>query len=333
MKALILSRYSRRAGLLLAVVFLSTLVTGCASDKTTISKAAAANNQLAPAVMGDAELSAYVQQLGNRIIASAKQYDSKGEGPKSHKKSDAAWMFSNRMQFHLVNSKTVNAFTTGGEHMYVYTALFQLCDTEDELAAVMSHEFAHVYCRHVQQGTNRQTGMTVFAYGAEGAGYLAGGSADADAANKGAAAIAQFAGLSFTRGDEAEADKWGFKFYSHAGWDPTHFGDFFQKMINLGYDTTPAIKSDHPTLKSRVEAAKKELAEWNKNPNAATLLQPPVADATRFAQLKARAAAISASMPDDSNTKQAQKLLASFSSCVAPVDQLEQTAAKKELLK
>jgi len=37
-------------------------------------------------------------------------------------------------------------------------------------------------------------------------------------------------------------------------------------------------------------------------------------------------------MPDDSSTKQAQKLLASFSSCFAPVDQPEQTAAKQELL-
>ena len=38
-----------------------------------------------------------------------------------------------------------------------------------------------------------------------------------------------------------------------------------------------------------------------------------------------------AAMPDDSQTKKAQQLLASFSSCVAPVDQPEQAAAKKNL--
>jgi predicted Zn-dependent protease len=316
---------------IILIGFVHTGLTGCASDKSTIQKASLANDQLAPAVIHDQQLADYLQTLGNRVIAAARVYDSNGQGPKSHKKGDASWMFTSRMQFHLVNSKTVNAFTTGGEHMYVYTALFQLCDNEDELAAVMSHEFAHVYCRHVQQGTNRQTGMKVFAYGAEGAGYLYGGADDAATASKGASAIAQFAGLSFTRGDEAEADKWGFQFYSRAGWDPHHFADFFQKMINLGYDVTPAYKSDHPTLKSRVDAADKELPAWEKQ-NGDTFLRPTIADASTFAQLKARAASISASSPDDSGTKAAQKLLASFSSCVAPVDQPEQAEAKKELL-
>ena len=331
-----MSKYRGQLSSFCAVVMLGVMLGGgCASDKSTISKAAAANDQLKPAVINDADLASYLQQIGDRIIASAKAYDAAGEGPASHKKGDSAWMFSKQMRFHLVNSKTVNAFTTGGEHMYVYSALLQLCDNENELAAVMSHEFAHVYCRHVQQGTNRQTGMTVFAYGAQGAGYLYGGEQNgaqyAQTAGKGAAAVAQFAGLSFTRGDEAEADKWGFKFYSRAGWDPAHFGDFFQKMIDAGYDTTPAIKSDHPTLKSRVEVAKKELPEWVQQ-NGDKYAKPPIVDADQFARIKAKAATLSASMPDDSGSQQAKKLLASFSSCVAPVDQPEQAAAKKELL-
>jgi predicted Zn-dependent protease len=307
---------------------------GCASDKATITKAAAANNQLAPAIITDPALAAYIQQVGNRIVASAKWYDAKGEGPKTHK-GDNAWMFTDRMKFHLVNSKTINAFTTGGEHMYVYTALFQMCQTEDELAAVMSHEFAHVYSRHVQKGTDRQTGMTVFAYGAAGAGYLYGGSqngaAYADKAKSGAASLAKFAGLSFTRDDEAQADEWGFKFYAHAGWDPDHFGDFFQRMITAGFETKNGYTSDHPTLKSRVEAAKKNAAAWDAaHPGVSTKLTP-IADPARFAQIKQQAAAICAAMPDDSQTKQAQQLLASFSSCVAPVDQPEQVEAKKDL--
>ncbi len=312
--------------------FGAVMLVGCASDKSTIQKASQANDQLAPAVMSDAELAKYIQDIGNRVIASARVYDQLGEGPKSHKKGDNTWMFTSRMQFHLVNSKTINAFTTGGEHMYVYSALFQLCDNENELAAVMAHEFAHVYCRHVQQGTNRRTIMSGVNYSAEGAGYLYGGANDATTAGKYSAAVAQFAGLSFTRGDEAEADKWGFDFYSRAGWDPNHFGDFFQKMIDKGFDTTPAMQSDHPTLKSRVENAKKELAVWQKE-NGDKYLGTPIATDQQFAQLKAKAATISASMPDDSGTQTAQKLLASFSSCVAPVDQPEQTRAKAELLK
>ena len=314
----------------LIFVLLSVMVR-CATDPKTIQKASQANDQLAPAVMKDQQLADYIQQLGDRVIVAAKAYDANGQGPASHKKSDSAWMFSNKMQFHLVNSKTVNAFTTGGEHLYVYSSLFQLCESEDELAAVMSHEFAHVYCRHVQKGANRQTLMTGVNYGAEGAGYLYGGADDAATAQKYSATVAKFAGMKFTRGDEAEADKWGFQFYGRAGWDPAHFADFFQKMIDLGYDTTPAYASDHPTLKSRVDAAKQALPAWQKN-NGDRYRQAPLATPAQFAQLKARAAEVSKSMPDDGSTQQAQKLLASFSSCVAPVDQPEQAQAKKELL-
>ena len=67
--------------------------------------------------------------------------------------------------------------------------------------------------------------------------------------------------MGFTRGDEAEADAVGFHFYYHAGWDPTQFDHFFKTMIALGYDKTPAIQSDHPTLASRVEASEKRIKE------------------------------------------------------------------------
>ena len=307
---------------------------GCASDKSTISNAVAANGQLSPAIITDPTLSAYIQKVGDRVIAAAKTYDAAGKGPDTHKTGDSSWMFSDQMKFHLVNSKTVNAFTTGGEHMYIYTALFQMCADEDELAAVMAHEFAHVYSRHVQKGTNRQTGLQVLALGAAGAGYAAGGSANgasyAQTASGGATALGNFMGMSFTRKDEAEADEWGFKFYCRAGWDPDQFGGFFQKMIDAGYDTTPAMASDHPTLASRVANAKEYAAAWHQAHPTDTR-QPDTADAARFASLKQEAVQVCAAMPDDTQTKQAQTLLASFNSCVAPKDQPEQAAVKQTL--
>src|SRR3712207_9596813 len=69
----------------------------------------------------------------------------------------------------------MNAFTTGGEYMYIYTELFRQCRSEDEIAAVMAHEFAHVYARHVHQGMKRQYAV-LGAVAAGGAlGYAAGG--------------------------------------------------------------------------------------------------------------------------------------------------------------
>src|SRR3954466_4548046 len=132
-------------------------------------------------------------------------------------------MFGKEMKFHFVNSKTLNAFTTGGEHMYIYTQLFETARTEDELAAVMAHEFGHVYARHVAKGMNRQYAALAAAAALGGAGYVAGGKEHgAQYAALGATAGAaggQFLNMGFTRKDEAEADKLGFDFFSHGGWD------------------------------------------------------------------------------------------------------------------
>src|SRR4051794_30895179 len=105
---------------ILALVLL--VGTGCANDKKVMAAAEGAQQQLKPAVMEDAQLQAYLQKVGERIIQTAAAMDKEGFGPKSHKSSsdDNAWMFSDKMRFYLVNSKDLNAFTTGGDYMYVY---------------------------------------------------------------------------------------------------------------------------------------------------------------------------------------------------------------------
>src|SRR6266478_7886056 len=138
-------------------VILSTAVgSGCvASDKQIIDQASAFDAGLKPAEIHGGTTTQYLQQIGDRIIAAAKQLDKEGVGPKSHfKEKDNSWMFQD-IHWQLVNSKTVNAFTTGGHYVYIYLELFKLCKNEEELAAVMSHEYGHIYCRHVQKGTGR----------------------------------------------------------------------------------------------------------------------------------------------------------------------------------
>lgn len=323
--------FSRTALLLAGAVF---GLAGCASDRSVISQANQVHDGLKPAVMEDPQLTAYLQKIGDRIIASAKKLDAEKFGPDSHRSEDSKWMFSHEMKFHFVNSKTLNAFTTGGEHMYIYNELFQKCKDEDELAAVMSHEYGHVYARHVQQGMNRQTGFGLGAASVGAAGYAVGGKDNGAqygaAFGSAAQAVGQFIGMGFTRKDEAQADELGFNFYTHAGWDPKKFGEFFQQMIEMGYDKTPASMSDHPTLASRVDAAKQRVAKLP--PEAEKWRKAPVADPAEFKQLQARAAKVSKTMPNDQSLQGAQKLLAAFSNCMLPDEQPEQKEARQEIL-
>jgi predicted Zn-dependent protease len=318
-------RNFRRISVMFSILFIALIAgTGCANDKQVMAQAADTHKALEPAVINDPELTNYLQAIGDRIISAAKQADAKHVGVDAHFKEDPQWMFSQNMKFHLVNSKTLNAFTTGGEHMYIYNALFQACKSEDELAAVMAHEYAHVYSRHVEQGQNHQ--VAVLATGAlvgGAAGYALGGSdnrAGAAAAGAGVgAAGGQFVNMGYTRGQENEADKFGFYFYCRAGWDPKHFDDFFKAMIAMGYDKTPEYLSDHPTLANRVENTERRVKELP--PDASQWRRPDIADAAKFKQLQARANELAKSLPDDTKLASSQKLLQALPrSCVAPAN-------------
>lgn len=332
--------HQHRSSLLTLVIVATTLLAvGCASDKQVISNASNAHSQLKPAVLEDAAVGGYLQQIGDRIVAAARKAvsDDPEFAPKANKRGeDTSWMY-NDIKFHFVNSKTLNAFTTGGNHVYIYLALFEQCTTEDELAAVVAHEYAHIFCRHVQAGMNRQYTTLAGAAAAGAAGAAVGYSQDktegaVQYGTIGAGVgmlVGQYVGMGFTREDEAEADKYGFRLYTRAGWDPNKFGDFFQHMIDAGYDTADASASDHPTLKSRVEWSKKAAAALPET--ASRNRKPPIADGAKFAQLKERAKTVGKTMPNDESLAQAQQLLAAFSSCVAPVDQPEQRAIKQEV--
>jgi predicted Zn-dependent protease len=198
------------------------------------------------------------------------------------------------------------------------------------LAAVMAHEYAHVYCRHVQQGMNRQYAVIGTAVAAGAAGYALGGKDNGpEYAALGATAglgLGQFVGMGFTRHDEAQADEIGFKFYTQAGWDPAKFADFFKYMIAQGYDTTPELLSDHPSLANRVQTINGYVKDLP--PQTAQLRRPETAAPDRFHQLQARAAEIDKQMPDDKSLESAQNLLNAFPSCVAAVETPKQKQAQ-----
>jgi predicted Zn-dependent protease len=308
---------------------------GCASDRQIIDQANNMHGGLKPAVITDARLANYLQRMGQRIIDVAQEMDRAHYGPDAHRSEDPKWMFQSRMQFHFVNSQTLNAFTTGGEHMYIYTKLFQTCKTEDELAAVVAHEYAHVYGRHVHKGMNRQYAMFGGAAALGAAGYALGGKdhgKEYGLAFLGAGLVAgKFIGMGFTRGDEGEADDMGFDFYTRAGWDPRRFGDFFQRMVDMGYDKGPEFLSDHPSLKSRKATADQRAAELP--PQARSWRRPNVASPEEFAALQKYSIDLGKRMPSDKSLEGAQKILAALPrSCLTPAVHEDQKQARQQLV-
>jgi hypothetical protein len=95
----------------------------------------------------------------------------------------------------------------------------------------------------------------------------------------------QFVGMSYTARDEAEADKMGFAFYTHARWDPNKFGDFFQEMIDKG--TTRVGVPERPP-ESQEPRGRGEEARHALPAQASQWRQPPIANDSEFKHLQAR---------------------------------------------
>ncbi|MCS7033239.1 MAG: M48 family metalloprotease, partial [Phycisphaerae bacterium] len=189
---------------------------------------------------------------------------------------------------------------------------------------------------HVQKG--RDTQLATLISGAvigAGVGYAVGSGDDRLGAAMLGAGVGtvggRFINMGFTRKDEEEADRYGFRFYTRAGWDPDRFDDFFQTMIDKGYDKTPEILSDHPSLRSRVAKARQWAAQLPSE--ASQWRRPPVADERRFSQLKQRAATVGRNMPTDRTLENSQRLLQALPrSCISPIPAFEdQVAAQKQL--
>jgi predicted Zn-dependent protease len=312
---------------------------GCAAsrnDSSVLSQSTQFHSSLTPAVMNSADLNGYLQTIGARIVTAAKDADSQKIGPKSHFSGETQWMFQD-IQFHLVSSPTLNAFTTGGHHVYIYNQLFQLCQNEDQLAAVMAHEFGHIYCRHVQKGMTHQMLLAAAAVGAGGAGYLVGGSEHgaeyAQLGSSAGASVGGFINMGFTREDEAQADQYGQIFYAMAGWNPAHFRDFFQVMKDKLGDVASAYMSDHPTLQSRIEAADKAAPGLQKRrPNPPP---GPVADVGQFRQIQQVAVQVASRTPNDQQVLNTKQLLQALPrSCWVPDGYVppDQAEAQKVLI-
>ncbi|MFP2901810.1 M48 family metallopeptidase [Corallococcus sp. 4LFB] len=152
--------------------------------------------------------------------------------------------------------KTVNAFATPGGFLYVYTGLLLAADTEAELAGVLAHEAGHVVGRHSARAM-------VNAYGLQAITQAALGQNPGTAAQIAAQLVGGGLQLAHGRSEETEADEYGAKYSSAAGFDPNGLISFFQKLQKEQGSTPGVLKwlSTHPTNEDRIAHLRKVIAQ------------------------------------------------------------------------
>ncbi len=106
---------------------------------------------------------------------------------------------------------TVNAVSLPGGYIYVFKGLMDYIKTDDQLAAVIAHEIAHVAARHSIKHLEASYSNIVAVIAAmQVDGRLAGGI--------NAATTAMF--FNYSQEDELQADRLGIKYMAAAGYDP-----------------------------------------------------------------------------------------------------------------
>jgi predicted Zn-dependent protease len=126
----------------------------------------------------------------------------------------------------ILNSPVVNAFALPAGYVYVTRGLLALANNEAEIAGVLGHEIGHITARHVAQRYSR----TILAQGIVGLlGALTKGTAYQGLGNL-AEPLAAVALQSYSREQENEADSFGVKYMSRAGYDPYGMASFLSSL-------------------------------------------------------------------------------------------------------
>jgi len=190
-------------------------------------------------VVNDPTISEYVNRIGQNLV----------------RNSDAKVPFTIKV----LDTEEVNAFALPGGFFFVNTGLILKADTEAELAGVMGHEIAHVACRH---GTRNATKGQIAQIGMIAASIAIPYGWTGYAIRQGMGLAIPLGFLTFSRANEREADHLGLQYMYKAGYDPTAFVDFFEKIETLEKKKPGSIAkvfATHPMTDDRIKLSQEEI--------------------------------------------------------------------------
>lgn len=161
----------------------------------------------------------------------------------------------------IVDQPDINAHVLPGGKMVVKAGLLGVTENQDQLAAVLGHEVAHVTARHANERASR---AAVTGVGIDIAAILLGGGYSNQ--TRGAyEALSTGAALGimnpFSRKQETEADVVGLHYMAQAGFDPRQSVELWKNMNAKNQTKIPEYMSTHPSGETRIESLVAEYPE------------------------------------------------------------------------
>lgn len=158
----------------------------------------------------------------------------------------------------ILNSPAINAFALPGGYLYVTRGLLALANDASEVAAVLSHEMAHVTANHGIERQKREEAEVI-------ASRVVAEVLSSDLAGKQALARGKLRLAAFSRQQELQADLIGVRTLGEAGYDPYSAARFLESMAAYSHyssvdpdsDQSLDFLSSHPNAPQRVELARR----------------------------------------------------------------------------
>ena len=188
----------------------------------------------------DPNLSLYVKAVGQRIV------------PHSRRSTLP-------YEFVVLNDSSPNAWALPGGKIAINRGLLLALNSEAELAAVLAHEIVHADARHSAQsqelGSIISLGQVLASELLSDAGY------NHQVVQQGIAYGGLYGQTRYSRSRELEADLYGMKYMSAAGYDPRAAISLQKTFVKLSKDSKADSFSQlfvsHPPSQARVDANKK----------------------------------------------------------------------------
>ncbi len=158
---------------------------------------------------------------------------------------------ANQWEVAVFENKSANAFALPGGKIGVYTGMLNVAQTQNQLAAVIAHEVAHVLARHANERASTQfatqTGLDLL-------GVLTGTPSASKNALLAVLGVGAQVGviLPFDRAQESEADLLGLDIMAAAGFDPRESIQLWLNMDAQGKAAPPEFISTHPSHQTRM---------------------------------------------------------------------------------
>lgn len=157
----------------------------------------------------------------------------------------------------LLDSPAINAFALPGGYLYVTRGLLALANDASEVAAVLSHEMAHVTANHGVERQKREEAEVI-------ASQVVAEVLSSDLAGKQALARGKMRLAAFSRNQELQADVIGVRMLGESGYDPYAAARFLDSMarysrfVSANADTDQSLDflSSHPNTPQRIELAR-----------------------------------------------------------------------------